>query len=82
MLRRLKKKSGVTGPVNPHSFRHGFAREYLTNGGNLASLADTLGHSDVHVTWQNYGIFTIDELKAEHAKYSPVAQLERQGIIK
>lgn len=82
MLRRLKKKSGVKGPVNPHSFRHGFAREYLFNGGNLASLADTLGHSDVHVTWQNYGIFTIDELKTEHAKYSPVAQLERQGIIK
>ena len=81
MLRRLKKKSGVKGPVNPHSFRHGFARQYLTNGGNLASLADTMGHSDVHVTWQSYGIFTIDELKAAHAKYSPVAQLERDGIL-
>ena len=81
MLKRLKRKSGVKGPVNPHSFRHGFAREYLTNGGNLASLADTLGHSDVRVTWASYAVFTFDELKAAHARYSPVAQLERDGVI-
>jgi site-specific recombinase XerD len=81
MLKRLKRKSGVKGPVNPHSFRHGFAREYLTNGGNLASLADTLGHSDVKVTWASYAVFTFDELKAAHARYSPVARLERDGVI-
>ena len=81
MLKRLKRKAGVKGPVNPHSFRHGFAREYLSNGGNLASLADTLGHSDVSVTWQAYAIFTTDELKAAHTRYSPVAQLERSSVI-
>lgn len=81
MLKRLKRKAGVKGPVNPHSFRHGFAREYLSNGGNLASLADTLGHSNVNVTWQAYAIFTTDELKAAHERYSPVACLERSSVI-
>ena len=36
VLKRLGKKAGVEGPVNPHSFRHGFAREYLLSGGDLA----------------------------------------------
>lgn len=34
ILRRLKRTTGVKGQCNPHSFRHGFAREYLMNGGD------------------------------------------------
>lgn len=81
VLRRLKKRSGVTGHANPHSLRHAFAREYLKNGGNLASLADIMGHSDVQVTWQAYAVFSVEELKAAHSRYSPVANLERTGVI-
>lgn len=81
VLRRLKEKVGVKGAINPHSFRHGFAREFLKNGGNLASLADIMGHSDISVTWQAYAVFTVDELKAAHARYSPVAQMERNGVL-
>lgn len=75
VLRRLKRKAGVKGPVNPHAFRHAFAREYLTNGGDLASLADIMGHSDVKVTWASYAIYRTEELKAKHARNSPVAHL-------
>lgn len=77
VLRRLKRKSGVEGVVNPHSFRHGFAREFLKNGGDLASLADIMGHSDVRVTWASYAVFTMEELKAAHGRYSPVVHLEQ-----
>jgi site-specific recombinase XerD len=59
VLRRLKEKVGVKGAINPHGFRHGFAREFLKNGGNLASLADIMGHSDISVTWQAYAVFTV-----------------------
>lgn len=76
VLRRLKRKAGVAGPVNPHSFRHAFAREYLSNGGDLASLADIMGHSDVRVTWMNYAIYRTEELKAKHAQLSPVARID------
>ena len=78
ILRRLKGKVDVSGPINPHAWRHAFAREYLQNGGDLASLADYLGHSDVSVTHQAYAIFRTEELKAKHARLSPVAQL--QGV--
>jgi integrase/recombinase XerD len=81
LLKRLKAKAGVTGPVNPHAFRHGFAREYLLNGGDLGTLADLLGHSDVQVTWQHYAIFRTAELQAKHDKHSPVALMGRKGEL-
>lgn len=81
LLKRLKARAGVTGPVNPHSFRHGFAREYLLNGGDLATLADLLGHSDVQVTWQHYAIFRTAELAAKHQKHSPIAKMGREGEL-
>lgn len=81
VLKRLKARAGVTGPVNPHAFRHGFAREYLLNGGDLATLADLLGHSDVQVTWQHYAIFRTAELAAKHEKHSPIARMGREGEL-
>ncbi|MEA3337419.1 MAG: tyrosine-type recombinase/integrase [Chloroflexota bacterium] len=81
VLRRLKRRSGAKGPVNPHSFRHGFAREYLLNGGDLASLADLLGHRDVKTTWASYAIFRMDELCVKHGRHSPVAVMGRRGDL-
>lgn len=77
VLKRLKKRSGVTGRCNAHSFRHGFARDYLLDGGDLASLCDLLGHSDVAVT-KMYSAFTVTELQRCHQKHSPVARLVDQ----
>lgn len=81
VLRRMKKRAGIDGPCNPHSFRHGFAREYLLAGGDLGTLADLLGHSDVQVTWQHYAIFRTAELQAKHSKHSPIAQMGREGKL-
>lgn len=81
VLRRMKKRAGINGPCNPHSFRHGFAREYLLAGGDLGTLADLLGHSDVQVTWQHYAIFRTAELAAKHDKHSPIARMGREGKL-
>lgn len=75
VFRRLKQKANVTGPINPHAWRHAFAREYLKNDGDLASLADVMGHSDVSVTHRAYAIFRTEELQAKHARHSPLARL-------
>lgn len=72
VIKRLKKRAGVTGRVNPHSFRHRFAREYLRQGGDLVTLAKLLGHSDVKTTADFYSIFTPDELADIHDKFSPL----------
>ena len=80
-LRRLKRRAGIDGPVNPHAFRHAFAREYLRAGGDLATLSDLLGHSDITVTANSYAVFLPSELQERHRKFSPVAQLRRNGDL-
>lgn len=77
VFRRMKAKVGVTGAINPHAWRHAFAREYLQNGGDLGSLADIMGHADVVVTHRSYAIFLNDELRAKHAKHSPLANMQQ-----
>ena len=79
ILRRLKTQAGIDGPANAHSFRHAFAREYLSDGGDLATLSDLLGHSDITVTAMFYAVFLPSELQAKHDKHSPVNRLGREG---
>lgn len=73
LLARLKKAAGIEGRVNPHAFRHSFAKRYLNNGGDLATLADMLGHTDVMVTKRFYSVFTSEELKRKHKQHNPLA---------
>lgn len=75
MLMRRGRTAGIKGPVNPHSFRHAFARDFLLDGGDLGALADLMGHSSVLVTKDFYGIFTMQELQEKHAEHSPVMQI-------
>ncbi len=69
---KLASRAGVTGRCNPHSFRHGFARVYLENGGDLATLAQLMGHCNVGVTASFYAVFTGDELARRHRELSPL----------
>jgi len=71
ILSRLKRKAGVKGRANPHSFRHAFARDYLKAGGNLAALSQTLGHTDLKTT-MIYAQMSVEDLKEQHSKYSPL----------
>jgi integrase/recombinase XerD len=71
VFRRMARRAGIEGRFNPHSLRHTFAREYIMNGGDLATLAKLLGHRDVSTTVSHYAIFTDAELAEKHEKYSP-----------
>lgn len=79
ILKRLAKRAGVTGRVNPHSFRHCFAREYLKNGGNLATLSKEMGHRDTKTTIDHYTIYTDDEIAQSHEQHSPVHWLRNKN---
>lgn len=72
---RLKRRAGIRGRANPHSFRHRFARSYIKHGGDLGTLSDLMGHSDVLVTKQAYAIFQVQELQRKHAEHSPLKGL-------
>lgn len=72
MLKTLKKKTGITGRINPHSFRHGFAREYIRRGGDISTLAKLLGHADMSITAKYYAVFDEDELQEFHDRFTPM----------
>jgi site-specific recombinase XerD len=76
ILKRLARRAGVTGKVNPHSFRHAFAREYLRANGDLATLSKLMGHADESTTLHHYANFTSDEAAEAHRKYSPMNRLK------
>ncbi|HEY96316.1 MAG TPA: tyrosine-type recombinase/integrase [Dehalococcoidia bacterium] len=72
MLQRLGKKANLSGiSINPHRFRHTFAREFLMNGGDIFSLQKILGHSSLEVVKMYVNLMTNDILE-QHRKFSPV----------
>lgn len=72
MLKSLKERTGIIGRVNPHAFRHGFAREYIKRGGDISTLAKLLGHADMSITAKYYAVFDEDELQEFHDKFTPM----------
>lgn len=60
LLKRLAKRGDVQGKYNPHSFRHGLAREWLKNGGDAIRLSQQMGaRVDTIATY--YALFFSDE---------------------
>lgn len=74
VLKRLKRRAGVTGRVNPHSFRHRFALEYRKQGGDISTLAIFMGNS-IGVAFDYYSVFSDDELRQLRAAHDPLATL-------
>ncbi|MCL4251814.1 MAG: tyrosine-type recombinase/integrase [Anaerolineae bacterium] len=74
-MRRLARRAQVTGRFNPHALRHTFAREYIKSGGDLPTLAKLLGHREIGTTVDHYVLYTNDELREAHEKYSPARKL-------
>jgi site-specific recombinase XerD len=74
LLHKLAKRAGVTGRVNPHSFRHHFAVQWLANGGDVLSLQRILGHSSPMIT-AIYTAFTPEQLADFHKRLSPLTKL-------
>lgn len=75
MLNRRAKQAGVTGPHNPHSFRHRFAINFLLAGGDIGVLSKLMGHTSIIVTIRWYGRFAFAELQSQHEKHSLVMEM-------
>jgi integrase/recombinase XerD len=52
MLYEYNKRRGVE-TTGIHRYRHTFAKQWITNGGNVVSLSKLLAHSSLDIT-QNY----------------------------
>lgn len=75
ILRRTKKRAGISGRVNPHAWRHAFARIYSESGGDIGMLMDLMGHTNIKTTKDSYLIFNRGELQRQHNQHSPIRTL-------
>ena len=75
IVSKLGKRAGLQMKLGPHLLRHTFARLYLLNGGDLATLSQMLGHADVSITVEYYGRFADEELRRKHAAHNPLASM-------
>lgn len=66
---QIAKVAGVYAHHNPHAFRHGLARRMLEHGAPLGAVSRILGHSDIGVTNDFYGVYVNKELKEAHARW-------------
>ncbi len=72
MLRRLAKRAGVEGRVNPHSIRHLVGQAWLDDGANLELVRMKLGHKDITTTAMFYAHQDRERVRAATEKFSLV----------
>ena len=68
MIKKYALKAGIAINVTPHVLRHSFATNILKKGGDIRSVQELLGHSNIATT-QVYTHLTNKDLKATFQKY-------------
>lgn len=68
VVRNACEKAGIHKKVSPHTLRHSFATNYISNGGNIRHLADLLGHESLNTT-AHYTHLVNNDLYREYRQY-------------
>jgi integrase/recombinase XerD len=68
MIKKYGVKAGLATNVTPHVLRHSFATHILKRGGDIRSVQELLGHSNIATT-QIYTHLTNKDLRATHNKF-------------
>jgi site-specific recombinase XerD len=68
LVQKYSRLAGITKKVTPHTIRHSFATDLLSNGADIRSVQTMLGHSSI-MTTQIYTHVTNKHLKEIHKKF-------------
>jgi len=68
IVKHYAKKAGIVKNIHPHTFRHTFATDLLSNGADIRNVQEMLGHSSITTT-QIYTHITNRQLKDIHKKF-------------
>ena len=67
-LKTYVSRAGITSHVTPHTLRHAFATDLLSNGADIRSVQQLLGHASINTT-QIYTHITDAHLREVHKKF-------------
>lgn len=68
LVKRYALNAGLAVDATPHTLRHSFATTLLSQGADLRSVQELLGHSNLSTT-QIYTHVTNKRLKEVHAEF-------------
>jgi integrase/recombinase XerD len=70
IIKSYANKANINNSLTPHMLRHSFASHLISNGADIQSVQEMLGHADISTT-QVYLQLQKNKIKEVYAKAHP-----------